>query len=46
MCYEAVDNSLRAYQFILEWFVTSKTLEKFHNALLANDGSLFFDEGF
>ena len=42
MCYEAVDDSLPALTFIPDWFVTSKILEKFHNAfLLHNDDILF-----
>ena len=30
--------------FIPNWFVTSKILEKFHDALLANDDMLLFNE--
>ena len=38
---EAVDDYLAALTFIPDWFVTSKMLEKFHNALLHNDGIPF-----
>ena len=31
---------------ISDWFVTSKMLLKFDNALLANDNILFFNEDF
>ena len=41
MCYEAVDDYLPALTFIPDWFVTSKILEKFHNALLHNDDIRF-----
>ena len=50
---EAVNDCLVALKFIPDWIVTSKTLEKFHDALLANDdysfsllALLFFDEDF
>ena len=33
-------------KLIPDWFVTSKMLEKFHDALLANDGIPFFDDHF
>ena len=46
MCNEVVDDCLGALKFIPDWFVTSKVLEKFHSALLANDDILFFDEDF
>ena len=38
MCDEAVDGRLAALKFIPDWFVTSEILEKFHNALLSNNG--------
>ena len=41
MCDEAVDDCLAALKFIPDWFGTSKVLEKFHNAFLANDDILF-----
>ena len=44
MCNEGVDDCLTALKFIPNWFVTSKMLDKFHNALLANDDILFFDD--
>ena len=40
MCDEAVDDCLAALKFIPYWFVTSKILEKFHHALLANPNIL------
>ena len=44
MCGEGVDDCLTALKFIPNWFVTSKMLDKFHNALLTNDDILFFDD--
>ena len=38
---EDVDDCLATLKFIPDWFVTSKMLEKFHNALLANEEMLF-----
>ena len=35
---------LVALRFIPDWFVTNKVLEKFHDAFLACDNILFFDE--
>ena len=46
MCDQAFGNCLAALKFILDWFVTSKMLEKFHNALFANDYIFFFNEDF
>ena len=46
ICDKAVDDYLAALKFILDWFVTSKMLEKFHDALRANNDILFFDEDF
>ena len=46
MCDEAVDHCLAALKFIPDWFVTSKMLEKFDNALHANDDILFYNEDF
>ena len=43
MCDEAKDDCLAPLKFIPVWFVTSKMLEKFHDALNANDDTLFFD---
>ena len=37
MCDESVDDWLAGLKFIPEWFVTSKMLQKFHDALNAND---------
>ena len=45
-CNEAVDNCLEALKFIPDWFVASKILEKFHDALLSNDNILFYGEDF
>ena len=44
ICDEAVDDCLAALKFIPDWFVTSKMLAKFHDALLTKDDILFFDE--
>ena len=44
MCDEAVDDCIAAIKFVLDWFVTSKMLEKFDKALLANDDILFFND--
>ena len=41
-----VDDCLAALKFICDWFVTSKMLEKFHDALLTNDNLLFYDKDF
>ena len=46
MCDEAVHSCLAALRFIPDWFVTSKMLKKFDNALHANDDTLFFNEDF
>ena len=43
---EVVDDCLVALKFICDWFVTSEMLEKFHDALFANDDILFFNEDF
>ena len=40
MCYEASDDCLAALKFILDWFIKSKILGKFHNALLVNEDIL------
>ena len=46
MCDESVDDSLSAFKFIPDWFVTSKMLEKSNHALHANDDILFYNEDF
>ena len=46
MCDEAFDDCMVPMKFIPGWFVRSKMLEKFHDALLANDDVLFFNEDF
>ena len=46
MCDEAVGDCLAALIIILDLFVASKMLEKFHDALLTNIDILFFDEDF
>ena len=43
---ETVDNCLEALKFIPDWFITSKMIEKFYDALLADDDTLFLDEDF
>ena len=45
-CDETVDDSLAALKSIPGWFVTSKMLENFDNALHANDDILFYNEDF
>ena len=45
-CDGAVDNCLGEFKFLPDWFFTSKILEKFHEALLGNDDTLFLDENF
>ena len=35
---------MSALKFVPDWFVTSKMLEKFHDALLTNDDIPFFNE--
>ena len=37
---------MAALRSIPDWFVTSKMLEKFHDAFNANDNILFFEEDF
>ena len=37
---------LAALKLIPEWFVTYKMVQKFHDALLANDDIFFFDKNF
>ena len=44
VCDEAVDYYLLVLTFIPDWFVTSKILETFHDALLANNDILFSDD--
>ena len=46
MCDEVVDDCLAALEFIPDWFVKSKMLEKFDNALFANNDMRFYDENF
>ena len=46
MCHEAANLCLAALKFIPDWFVTSKILQKFDNALHANDDILFHNEDF
>ena len=42
MCDEALDDCLAALIFFSDWFVTSKMVKMFHDALLANNDILFF----
>ena len=42
ICDEAVDDCLAALKFFPDCLVTSKMLEKFHEALLTNDSIFFF----
>ena len=46
MCDEVVDDCLEALEFVFDWFVTDKMLEKLNNALRANDDILFYNEDF
>ena len=46
ICDEAVDDCLAALKFVPDWFLRSKMLEKFDNALHNNDDVLFFNEDF
>ena len=46
LCDEAVDDCLASLKFITDWFVTSKMLETFHDALLNKGDILSFDEDF
>ena len=46
MCDEAVDDCPAALKFVSDKFVTNKVLEKFDNALHANDDILFYNEDF
>ena len=46
MCDEAVHDHLATLKFIPDWFVTSKTLENFYDALFADVDILFFNEHF
>ena len=41
---EAVDDRLTVKTFFPDWFVTSKMLEKFNDALLPNNSILFLME--
>ena len=41
---EAVDDSLAALKLIPDWFVTSKMIKKFYNALYADKNILYFNE--
>ena len=43
-CDEAVEDCLAALEFISDWFVTSRMLEKLDNALHSNDDILFHSE--
>ena len=46
MCDEAIHSCLAALRFIPDWFVTSRMLKKFDNALHANDDTLSFNDDF
>ena len=43
---EAVGDCLATFKFTSDWFITSKMLEKFDNALCNNDDILFYNEDF
>ena len=46
VCDEAAGEGLAILKFIIDCFVTSEIIEKFHDALLAYDDILLFDEDF
>ena len=41
---EAIDSSLGALKPILDWFVTSKMIDKLYTALYADENVLYFNE--
>ena len=43
---QTVSDFLLALQFVPDWFVTNKMLEKFNDALFADDDMNFVNEGF
>ena len=45
MCNKAVDDFLPALQFVPDWFVINKTLQKRDNAIFDNDDIIFINEG-
>ena len=44
MCHEAVHDSLVALKLILDWFVTSKTVNELLIALYADENILYFNK--
>ena len=44
MCNKAVDASLLALNFVPDWLVTNKMIEKLDNAVFTNEDIAFFDE--
>ena len=44
MCDKAVDACLPALQFVPDWFVTNKMLEKLVNHVFSNDDIVFVNE--
>ena len=44
MCDQAVHDFLLVLKFVLDWFVTSKMIQKLQTALFADDHILLFDE--
>ena len=46
MCDKAVDDYLSVFEFIPDWFVITKMLEKLGNDLLADDDILFYNKDF
>ena len=44
MCDISLDDFLPALKFVLDWFVTSKMITKFHTTLYADDNTLDFNE--
>ena len=43
---KAVDDCLSALKFVLDWFASSKMVEKFCRVLFVNDDIVFFDKDF
>ena len=44
ICNKSIEDFLPASKFVLDWFVTSKMVQKLFTALYADDNTLFFDE--
>ena len=42
MCDKAIGNFLPALEFVPDWFLTAKMIEKLHGTLFTDDNILFF----